>query len=181
LNTEYFCPAMSVMQIEGSESDPEAYLVKAIEFANEQLHGTLGANVLIHPATIKAIGKQRFDEILLDLHYGCIAINTWTGLSFLLSPNPWGAFPGHTLDNVQSGIGSVHNSYMFDKPERTVVQCPWQPFPRNLLSLGYTLLPRPPWFVSNKQAHVIGKLLTEFQYKPSFLKLPKIFFYALRG
>ena len=112
---------------------------------------------------------------------GTIAINAWTGLAFLSTACPWGAFPGHSLQDVSSGIGFVHNTFMFDKPERVVIRAPWRPFPRNLLSGGMTLLPRPPWFVTNRRQHVVGKLLTRFQHRPSWFKLPAIFINALRG
>jgi len=52
---------------------------------------------------------------------------------------------------------------------------------RNLLHGGITLLPRPPWFVTNKKADILGKLLTRFQYRPSLLKIPRIFMNALLG
>lgn len=177
--TEVFAPALNVTEISGT--DAEKYLITAIAFANEQLYGTLGANIVIHPSTIAAIGRTRLDEILLTLHYGTIAINAWTGLGFLSAPATWGAFPGHTLADVQSGIGVVHNAFLFDKPERTVVEAPFRPFPRNLLSLSFTLLPRPPWFVTNRKGHILGRLLVAFQYRPSFLKIPRIFLNALLG
>ena len=176
---EVFAPALSVHRLD--EADPEAFLRAAIAYANERLYGTLGANILIHPSTIRRIGKARFEDILAELRYGCIAVNAWTGLGFLLAQAPWGAFPGHTLDDVRSGIGFVHNSFMFDKPERTVVTAPFRPFPRNVLSGGMTMLPRPPWFVTNRKQHVVGRLLTSFQYKPSWAKLPRIFTNALLG
>ncbi|MGO4449898.1 aldehyde dehydrogenase family protein [Phyllobacterium sp. TAF24] len=177
--TEVFAPAMSVLRLAGG--DAETYLKSAIEYANEKLHGTLGANILIHPRTIKAIGRDRFDALIAELRYGGIAINAWSALGFLLVQTPWGAFPGHTLDDIQSGSGFVHNSFMFDKPERTVVEAPFQPHPRNLLSFDLSLLPRPPWFITNRKARVLGKLLTAFEYRPSFVKLPRIFLNALRG
>ena len=124
---EVFAPAMSIHRLE--ESEPEAYLRAAIAYANEKLYGTLGANILIHPATIKSIGKTKFEAIIADLHYGTIAINAWTGLGFLIAQAPWGAFPGHTLGDVQSGIGFVHNSFLFDRPERTIVTAPFGRFP----------------------------------------------------
>ena len=43
------------------------------------------------------------------------------------------------------------------------------------------MLPRPPWFVTNRQQHVVGRLLTGFQHKPSWLKIPRIFLHALLG
>ena len=176
---EAFGPALSVTELAGD--DPETFLKAAIDYANRQLYGTLGANLLIHPRTMRQIGRARFDEIIADLRYGCIAINTWTGLGFLSPQTPWGAFPGHTLDDVQSGIGFVHNTLLFDRPQKTVVEAPFKPFPRNLLSLSFSLLPRPPWFITNRRGHVLGRLLTHFQYRPSFAKLPRIFFNALRG
>ncbi len=176
---EVFGPALGVTELPGQSA--EAYLVNAIAYANQHLEGTLGANILIHPRTLQEIGRKRFDEIVAQLRYGCIAINAWTGLGFLLAPVTWGAFPGHTPEHVQSGIGFVHNANMFERPQRTVIEAPFRPFPRNLLSLSFTLLPRPPWFITNKRAHIMGRLLTRFQYRPSLAKLPRIFFNALRG
>ncbi len=177
--TEVFAPALDMTEIDGA--DAESYLKAAIDFANRGLYGTLGANIVIHPKTLAQIGRQRFDELLLELRYGTIAVNAWTGLGFLTPSATWGAFPGHTLADVQSGIGVVHNTFLFDRPERTVVQAPFKPFPRNLLSLSFSLLPRPPWFVTNRKGAVLGQLLVAFQHRPSFLKIPRIFLNALLG
>jgi acyl-CoA reductase-like NAD-dependent aldehyde dehydrogenase len=178
-HTEVFAPALNVTELAGT--DPEAYLKQAIKFANDQLYGTLGANIVIHPATIASIGRARFEEILIELRYGTIAINAWTGLGFLSPQATWGAFPGHTLADVQSGIGFVHNTCLFEKPQRAVVEAPFKPFPRNLLSGSFTLLPRPPWFITNRKGGILGKLLVAFQYRPSLLKIPRIFLNALLG
>lgn len=176
---EVFAPALGIHHIQ--ETDPETYLKAAIAYANDHLHGTLGGNILIHPKTIRQIGKRRFEALIADFHYGCIAINAWSGLGFLLTQTPWGAFPGHTLQDVQSGIGTVHNTYMFDRSERTVVQAPWAPFPRSFTSGEFTLLPKPPWFITSKSSHKMGKALTQFQHSPSWLRLPGLFANALRG
>jgi len=176
---EVFAPALNITELPGA--DAEQFLRSAIQFANEQLFGTLGANIIIHPSTIAAIGRRRFEEILQDLRYGTIAINAWTGVGFLSPAATWGAFPDHTLRDIQSGIGVVHNANLFDKPERTVVEAPFRPFPRNLLSLSLTLLPRPPWFITNRGGAILGRLLVAFNYRPSLLKIPRIFFHALRG
>jgi acyl-CoA reductase-like NAD-dependent aldehyde dehydrogenase len=164
---EVFAPAMSVTRIAGANA--EEYLRAAIAYANTKLHGTLGANIVIHPRTIKEIGRPRFEAIVGELRYGTIGVNAWSGLGFALVQTPWGAFPGHTPEDVQSGIGVVHNSFMFDRPERTLVEAPFRQFPK------------PPWFVTNRNAHRIGKLMTQFQYRPSFAKLPRILVNALRG
>jgi len=177
--TEVFTSALGVMYIEAQNA--ETYLIEAIKWANDTLYGTLGGNIIIHPATIRAMGRKRFEEIIAEFRYGAIAINAWSGLAFLVTACPWGGFAGATLQNVQSGVGTVHNTFMLENVERTVIEAPFRPFPRNLLSGGMSLLPRPPWFVSNKRQHHIGRLLTRFQHKPSWFKLPRIFFHALLG
>lgn len=178
-SVEVFAPALSLTELSGA--DPEQFLKAAIAYANKQLYGTLGANILIHPKTIASIGRERFEAIIADLRYGTIAVNAWSGLGFLTAQAPWGAFPGHTAQDAQSGMGFVHNSMLFDKPQRTVVEAPFKPFPRNLLSLSFTLLPKPPWFITNRKGDILGRLLVSFQYKPSFLKIPRIFINALLG
>ncbi|QEM84012.2 aldehyde dehydrogenase family protein [Halomonas binhaiensis] len=176
---EVFGPAMSVTELYAS--DAESYLRSAIDYANQQLHGTLGANIVIHPNTMEAIGRDRFNELICELHYGTIAINTWSGIGFLLPTCPWGAFPGHTLEDVQSGIGVVHNSLMLEKTERTIVEAPFRPFPRTLLSGRPTLLPRPPWFITNQRQDRVAKLLVDFYHAPGWWKLPRLFFHSLLG
>ena len=177
--TEVFGPAMSTQEMDAPNA--QTYLQSAIAYANGQLYGTLGANILIHPKTIKEIGKTKFENIIADLHYGTIAINAWTGLAFLATACPWGAFPGHTPQDIQSGNGTVHNTFMLEDTERVVIQAPWAPFPRGILSGQFTLLPRPPWFITNKKQDKLGRLLTQFQHRPSWSKLPRIFLNALLG
>ena len=95
---------------------------------------SLGANIIIHPRTIRKIGTENFEKIIQELRYGTISINGWSALGFLLSQCPWGAFPGHTLEDIQSGIGTVHNTLMLSKTQRSIIKAPWRPFPRGLLS-----------------------------------------------
>lgn len=175
---EAFAPVLALKRL--AAPDAETFLRTAIAWANTGLHGTLGANILIHPAVLRQIGQARLDALLADLRYGTIAINGWTGIGFLLAQTPWGAFPGHSAEDVQSGIGTVHNSYMLAHTERTVIRAPWAPFPRSL-RYGFTLLPRPPWFVTQRRARQLGRLLTEFRYRPAWRKLPRILINALRG
>ena len=163
---EVFGAALGRVLLEPSE--PEAFLRAAISYANTQLRGTLSANIIIHPNTLQAMGG-RFEALLLDLKYGAIGVNVWAAYSFLLGSATWGAFPGHTLDDVQSGRGVVHNAFMFDRPQRTVVRGPFRAFPK------------PPWFVTHRKADQLGPKLTEMEYRPSFWKLPGIMIAALGG
>ncbi|MEW2017647.1 aldehyde dehydrogenase family protein [Rhodococcus sp. NPDC076796] len=177
LQTEYFAPVMGVIELPYSGA---AFAAKAVQAANEEFTGTLGINIIGTPGTIKGLG-EKFDTMLADLRYGTIAVNAWTAIGFLTAAATWGAFPGHTVDDVQSGIGIVHNALLIDGAERTVVRGPFRPLPRSLINGELSISPKPPWFVTNKTAASTGKLLTAFAGAPSWSKLPAIFASALRG
>ncbi|MFE5595677.1 aldehyde dehydrogenase family protein [Streptomyces sp. NPDC056549] len=177
LTTEYFGPVLAVLALPG---DLGQFLDEAIHTANERLAGTLGVNLIAHPRTIAALGGA-LDKVIAELRYGTVALNAWTGVGYLTATASWGAYPGHTLDDVQSGIGVVHNALLLDGPERTVVRGPFHPAPRAILHGKTTLSPKPPWFVSNRTAATTGRLLADFAAAPRWTALPKIFASALRG
>jgi aldehyde dehydrogenase (NAD(P)+) len=171
---EFFGAIYAETTIEGDT--PLQFLQNAVKFCNSSLHGTLGATILVHPKTMKELGDE-LENCIADLHYGAVGVNIWNGVAFLLPQCTWGAFPGHTYDDIQSGIGVVHNSLMFDKPEKTVLYGPFRTLPR-ALNLAP---PKPPWFVTNKTAGKTMELISNFALKPSIFKLPGIFYSALKG
>jgi aldehyde dehydrogenase (NAD(P)+) len=175
--TESFSPVLGVVEVAGTG---QAFLDAAVATVNADFLGTLGANVLIAPADRKKLGAG-FDSAIAALKYGAIAINSWTGFAFLAAGASWGAFPGHPLDDVQSGIGIVHNALLLDHAERTVVTGPFRPFPRSIAGGEFALFPKPPWFVTARSATRTGELLTRFAQKPSWLKMPGIFAAAFRA
>jgi aldehyde dehydrogenase (NAD(P)+) len=175
--TESFSPVLGVVELAGTG---QAFLDAAVATVNADFLGTLGANVLIAPADRKKLGDG-FDQAIAELRYGAIAINSWTGFAFLAAGASWGAYPGHTLENVQSGIGVVHNALLLDHTERTVVTGPFRPFPRSVAGGEFALFPKPPWFVTARSAARTGELLTRFAQKPSWVKMPGIFLSAFRA
>ena len=175
---ELFAPVLAATTLPGD--DPADFLRRAVSFCNETLSGTLGANLVVHPRTAAQLGDA-LDRAIGDLRYGCVGVNAWTGVGYLLPRATWGAFPGHTYADVQSGIGVVHNALFFDRPQKSVVRAPFRPFPRSLLERELALSPRPPWFVTNKTAAVTGRRLTEHAADGSVRHLPGIFASALRG
>ncbi|UJH70156.1 aldehyde dehydrogenase family protein [Ornithinimicrobium sp. INDO-MA30-4] len=177
LSTEYFAPVLGVAEIEG---EGEVFLAHAIDASNEHLHGTLGANIIMDPKTKKAIGPS-LEALVARLRYGTIGVNAWTALGFLSPRATWGAFPGHTPEDVQSGIGVVHNALLLDDVERTVVSGPFRPLPRSLMGGELSISPKPPWFVNNTTAATTARRLTAFAAKPQWRKFPAIFASALRG
>lgn len=177
LHTEYFAPVLGVVEIPGG---PAEFAIAAAAAANDRFTGTLGVNIVAHPDTIAELGTA-FDTLIETLRYGAIAVNAWTAAAFLTPTATWGAYPGHTLADVQSGIGVVHNAFLIADTERTVVRGPFRPSPRSLLHGELSLTPKPPWFVSNRTAALTGARLTRFAIDPSALRLPGILAAALRG
>ncbi len=176
-STETFSPVLGVIELPGTGA---SFLDAAIETVNRDFLGTLGANIIAEPRTIRELGRH-FRDAVASLHYGTIAINTWTGLGFLTAAAPWGAYPGHTVGDVQSGIGVVHNALLIDSPERTVVSGPFRPFPRSVAHGEFALFPKPPWFVSARSAASTGRLLSGFAARPSWLRMPRVFAAAFRA
>jgi len=177
LQTEAFCDVLAVHTLPG---EVEAYLASAVAFANDRLDGTLGANLIVHPKTERAFAAE-IDRAIDGLRYGCVAVNAWTGVGFLLAETPWGAYPGRTRDDVGSGIGVVHNAHLFSRSLKSVVRAPFAPFPRSLGGYGSALLPKPPWFVTNAMAARIGEALCAFEARPSPGKAARIAALAMRG
>jgi aldehyde dehydrogenase (NAD(P)+) len=177
LTTETFSPVLGVVDIAGTG---QAFLEAAVETVNHDFLGTLGANLLIDPSTKKALGDGFLDAIA-KLRYGTIAINAWTGFSFLAAGAPWGAYPGHPLTDVQSGIGVVHNGLLIDSPERTVMTGAFRPFPRSIAGGEFSLFPKAPYFVTSRSATSTGRQLVHFAKKPSWLRLPGVFAQAFRA
>lgn len=156
--TEYFAPVLGVVELRGTGQE---FLDRAVAHANDKLTGTLGANVLIDPETENALGDG-FLRAITDLRYGSIAINAWTGAAFILPTLSWGAYPGNTSADVGSGIGVVHNACLVSDVERSVLRGPFRPFPRALAGGVFTLLPKPPWFVSSRTGAAVSEGLTRF-------------------
>lgn len=175
--TEAFASILAITTLPGETA---AFLRDAVAFANERLWGNLGANVVVHPATLRAFADD-VNLAISGLHYGCVAINAWTGVGFLLTETTWGAYPGNTIDDVRSGIGVVHNSYLFDRAQKSIVWAPFAPFPRSIAGYGATLLPKPPWFVTNQLADRIGEALIDFEMRQSPLAAMKVAMLAMQA
>jgi hypothetical protein len=149
---ESFCGLMAQTSLPCS--DPADYLRQAVDFCNNTLWGTLSACILVHPETEKELAGE-MEKALAGLRYGSIGINHWPVLSFVLGTTTWGAYPGHSLQDIQSGIGVVHNSLMFDEPEKTIIRGPFRTWPA------------PPWFASSRNSHQVFRRLVKMEADPS--------------
>ena len=183
--TEYFAPVLGVVSLPGTGQE---FLDTAVAHANENLVGTLGVNVLIDPETQAALGDG-FEHAMAELRYGTVSINSWTAFGFLTPTLTWGGFPGATPQDVQSGIGIVHNALLLDGVERSVTRGPFRPFPRALAprSLGaskgrsFSVLPKPPWFVTSRTGAAVSEGFTRFRMDGDYAKLAVTLVKAFRA
>lgn len=175
--TEVFSSVLAYTTIAG---DLVTYTQRAVAFANDALRGTLGATLILHPQTERRYADA-VDTAIAQLRYGCIGVNAWTGVGFLISQVPWGAYPGNSRNDVGSGIGIVHNTNLFSRSQKSVVRVPFAPFPRSLFGYGTTLLPKPPWFVTNRNAAAVGAALCRFEAHKSAIAAAQVALLAMGG
>jgi aldehyde dehydrogenase (NAD(P)+) len=152
--TEYFGPVLGVTRLAGAT--PAEFLDNAVEFCNDRLAGDLGVGLVAAPRTIRGLGPS-FAAAIERLRYGTVAVNCWVGPVFGMPRGTWGAFPGHDIYDVGSGVGIVHNALLLDPGhvQRTVGRGPFHPWPKPL------------WFVTNRTAHLTGERMTRFAAEPS--------------
>jgi hypothetical protein len=93
----------------------------------------------------------------------------------------WGAFPGGTLQDVGSGIGVVHNALLLAGVERSVGRGPFRPFPRSLRGGTFSVLPKPPWFVSSRTNTEVSEGFTRFRMDGRIVPLLRTAAKALRA
>lgn len=146
----------------------ENFCSNSIEYVNNELWGNLGVTVLIKNHK-KKTNQSILNDYVENLKYGTVAINEWSALGFVIPTLPWGGYPGNKDNDIQSGQGYVHNSLLFESPQKGVVYSRFRLSP----------IIDPPWFVTNKKAHRIFKNLTYYQATKSKINLVKLIFSTL--
>lgn len=147
---------------------PEDYLKKAVTFANENLWGTLAATLSV-PNSFRKQSSALLEESIDRLRYGVVAVNQWSGIVFALTSPPWGGYPDSTPQDIQSGTGWVHNSFMLSGIEKTVLQAP------------LTVLPKPIWMPSHGNPEPVAWALFDLMRNPSLGALTKLSVRAVSG
>ena len=167
--TEAFCSLFAETTIDAA-SVPE-YIDRAVDLANKHHWGTLNATIIVHPTSLKdpAVAAA-VERAVANLRYGTIGVNYWAGTGFVLCVTTWGAFPGHEMHDIQSGVGVVHNTLMFSRPQKSVLRAPFRSSPK------------PPWFVTRgKTARKVFPKLVDLEVSPSPWKVPGILWSAITG
>lgn len=166
LTQEAFCGVLAIVELEAH--DAPSFLAEAVPFANDTMWGSLSCIVLCHPTTEKA-HQREVDRALGDLRYGGIGFNAWAGVIYGLVVTSWGAFPGHPLEDIQSGRGVVHNAYLFDHPQKSIVRAPFR------------MRPTPLWFSDHKTQAATARALMKMEASPGYARLPALVAAAMRG
>ncbi len=166
LRTEAFCGVLAEVKLPGK--DPGEFLTNMVNFANDVCWGTLSCQVLIHPKTQKQYAAQ-FEQAVTDLRYGGVSINAWAAVLYGLVSTSWGAYPGHPPEDIQSGAGVVHNTFMFDHPEKSVLYAPFR------------IQPKPLWFPNHKNLLRATQKLLAMESRPSYRRLLPLVASALKG
>jgi aldehyde dehydrogenase (NAD(P)+) len=165
---EPWCSVISETAV--GSSDPVEFLRAAVKFVNERVWGTLSATIVIHPATAKDPKvAAELERAIAELRYGAVAINHWPALAYAFCTTPWGGHPSSTLEDIQSGRGWVHNTFMLEGIEKCVIRGP------------LVARPTPPWFARHRTGHRLGPKLVRMEAAPSAWKLPGLIWNALRG
>jgi acyl-CoA reductase-like NAD-dependent aldehyde dehydrogenase len=166
--TEPFCALLSVVEVEGQ--DASSFLRTATDFCNETLWGTLNANLFAHPSQLKDSElSNEIERTVRELRYGSVGVNQWAAVAYALASTPWGAHPSSTLQDIQSGIGWVHNTLMLEDVDKCVVSGPLDgPF-------------RPIWSPLHRTGHKLGRLLCEFEANPKPWHISSLGLNALRA
>lgn len=171
LINEVFCGAFAEVALDADvdgHCDPRAFLDRAVAFANERCMGTLSCTVLVHPATEKRYGAH-VTKAIADLRYGGIGVNVWSAVIFALASPPWGAYPGHRPEDIQSGAGFVHNPFLLDHPEKAVVRAPFHGWPT------------PAWFCDHANLLELGRRTVAFEANPTWRHFFRVVRAALKG
>jgi hypothetical protein len=168
LNVEAFCALTSETALEAES--PAEFVRRAVDFCNDVVWGTLSMTLICDPRTMNDPDTgAAIERAVADLRYGSIGVNLWHAMSFALAATTWGAYPGHSITDIQSGSGFVGNAYLFANPQKSVVRGP------------FVSKPAPAWFATNKNSGAVMRKLLAFEGAPSWSKLPGLIASSLKG
>lgn len=166
-HVEYFCPVLFETTL--SASNTNEFILNAVDFCNTRLWGTLNATLIVHPTTQKDPALSgAVENAITWLKYGTVAVNAYPAMSFAFGTPPWGAHPGSTPVDIQSGTGFVHNARMLEGIEKVVMRHP------------LTTFPKPFYFPSHRTATRLMPKLVAVEENAGWLGVPGVVMTAMR-
>jgi acyl-CoA reductase-like NAD-dependent aldehyde dehydrogenase len=163
---EPFGGIISDLSIE-ADSIP-AYLDEVVEYTNQHFWGSLSVNIIVHPKSLQQPEVvSAVERAISNLNYGTVSVNMLAFYSSFFMVCPWGAFPGHDIYDIQSGMGKNFNFLMLDRTEKVVIKAPF-----NRID---------PLTVKAKKPYVFAKKLALFEAFPNITKLIDLMVSAIRN
>lgn len=182
---ESFAPLCAEMTIESNLINE--FLQKATEFCNDRLPGSLCASITV-PNRGALVLDRYLNNCISQLRYGCVCINQWSGLAYSLLTPGWGGNPlcGRSHGNagggqanslggalhekqVGSGNGFVHNTFLLDRLEKTVLHGP----------LVDSI--KPVWFPEHRYPLELATALFNYYAKDGFKNATNVLKYGALG
>lgn len=144
------------------------FLDRATDFANERLWGSLNATLIVHPSSLREqTAATAVERAISHLRYGAVTVNMAAFAVYYLQTLPWGGFPGHQIDDIQSGIGKTANFLLLPRPQKSILRAPFKKWVD-------------PIRVTHPGAPAFARQLALFEVAPSLLKMPRLFWAAIK-
>lgn len=153
---EAFCAVLAETSLDAS--DEASFLLQAVDLVNQSVYGSLSCSIIAAPTT----NRKALEDAIDHLAYGTIGVNTWAGLGFALGTTTWGAFPGHTREHPESGIGVVHNTFLLDHPQNTILRNRFRPWLK------------PIWMPRHRTLEVLGRRLVDYEHEPGLGRFARL-------
>lgn len=167
--TEAFCGVFSEVGLDAPRSVPD-FLDQAVAFANDTVWGSLSASIIIHPRSLEDPATAAALERAIDnLRYGSVVVNHWSAIPYGVVSLPWGPYPGATNEDIQSGRGVVHNTFLVEDVEKCVLRGPFRPPLKPLL------------FHSHRTLGKLAPLLCEWEATQDLKLLPRMMYHVVRA
>lgn len=142
---EWFVPVVDEMTLDAK--DIEEFCLKSTALAR-RLPGSLAASVTV-PQFLSSWDTVRANLLLEHLPFGVVAQNCWSAIAYSMGAVPWGGHPGGTRSDPKSGIGFVHDPFMFPLIHNSIIRGP-------LVSQI-----RPPWFPWHTRSKIVFQHMIE--------------------
>ncbi len=119
-----FSGVLGDVGLDSPRSIPD-YVRAAVELCNEHVVGSLAATIIVHPRSLLDAGVAlAVERAIEELRFGTVVVNHLPGVAFGLAATPWGAAPAD--DATRSGTGFVHNTFLLDDVEKSIVRGPFR-------------------------------------------------------
>ena len=118
IQNEVFGSLLVIVRMKSNVSNVSKYIEDVTNFVNSKVYGSLSCTILSSQYTDSSV----IDEMIVNLHYGCIAVNTRTAFGYptIAKGGIWGAH--HSDQKYESGRGRVGNVNNLNGVVKTVLR-----------------------------------------------------------